>query len=207
MAHGVGEGGLLAPQNVVGQQAVLLKGVAQQVLTHVIGVQLQLGVDAHDVLHEVQVAEGNPGLQGVDGDAAVGPEHIVHVKLVDPLLGLVLERLGAGSEVGVLVAEQLVGNLAGQQHPDVGLLVDGLAAQIHAHAGPDGGDVPGAQHGDDLLQGVQHLLAGHKDLGVVGADVVGNFTGVLQVDGVLIHTDGESPDFLPQHDGADGAYQ
>ena len=77
-----------------------------------------------------------------------------------PLFGLLLERLGGGGEVRVLVAEQLVGDLAGQQHPDVGVLVDGLAAQVHAHAGPDGGDVVGAQQGDDLLQRVQHLARG-----------------------------------------------
>ena len=207
MAHRVGEGRLLSPQNVLGQDMVIGKGLAEQIFAHVVVVHFQLGVNAHHIAHKVQIAERHSRLDGVYGDAAVGPEHIVHVKLVDPLLGLVLERLGAGSEVGVLVAEQLVGNLAGQQHPDVGLLVDGLAAQIHAHAGPDGGDVPGAQHGDDLLQGVQHLLAGHKDLRVVGTDVVGHFPGVLQVDGVLIHADGEGTDLLSQHDGADGAHQ
>ena len=65
---------------------------------------------------------------------------------------LLLEGVGGGGEVGVLVAEQLVGNFAGQQHADVGLLVDGLAQQVHAHAGTDGGDVPGAQQPDDLFQ-------------------------------------------------------
>ena len=49
------------------------------------------------------------------------------------------------------------------------------------------GDVPGAQHGDDLFQRVQHLLAGHVDLRVVGADVVGHLPGVLEVDGVGVH--------------------
>ena len=51
-----------------------------------VGVQLQLGVDAHDVFHEVQVTEGDPGLQGVDGDAPVRPEHVVHVELIHRFL-------------------------------------------------------------------------------------------------------------------------
>ena len=32
-----------------------------------------------------------------------------------------LEGSGGGGKVGVLVAEQLVGDLAGEQHPDVGV--------------------------------------------------------------------------------------
>ena len=207
MTHGVGEGGLLAPEDVVRQQVVLFKGVAQEVFAHVVGVDLHGRVDAHDVLHKIQVAEGHPGFQRVGGDAAVRPEHIVHIQLIHPLLGLLLESLGRGGEVGVLVAEELVTDLAGQQHPDVGLLVDGLAAEVHAHAGPDGGDVIGPQQGDDFLQGVQHLLAGHVHLGMVGADVVGHFPGVFQIDGVLVHADGEGADLLAQHQGADGAHQ
>lgn len=114
VAHGVGEGGFLPPEDALGQEAVLLKGVAEQVFPHAVGVPLHLRVQGHDVFHEIQVAEGNPGLQGVDGDAAVRPEHVVHVKLIHPLLCLLLELLAAGGEVRVLVAEELVGNLPGQ---------------------------------------------------------------------------------------------
>ena len=85
--------------------------------------------------------------------------------------------------------------------------MDGLAAEVHTHAGPDGGDVIGPQQGDDLLQRVQHLLAGHIYLGVVRADVIRHFSGVFQINGVLVHADGESADLLAQHQGADGAHQ
>ena len=67
--------------------------------------------------------------------------HFIDVGQADCAL---LESGGAGGEVRVLVAEELVADLTGQQHPDVRIPVDGLAAQVHAHAGPDGGDVPGA---------------------------------------------------------------
>ena len=113
----------------------------------------------------------------------------------------------SGGKVCVLVAEQLIADLAGQQHPDVRLFVDGLAAEIHAHAGPDGGDVPGAQGGDDDGQGRQNLLPGHIDLRVIGADELRRLPGVLQVDGIRVHADGEGTDLLPQNYGADGAHQ
>ena len=85
--------------------------------------------------------------------------------------------------------------------------MDSLAAEVHPHAGPDRGDVISPQQGDDLLQRVQHLLAGHEYLGMVCADILSNFSGVFQVDGVLIHADGEGADLLAQNQGADGAHQ
>ena len=85
--------------------------------------------------------------------------------------------------------------------------MDGLAAEVHAHAGPDGGDVIGPQQGDHLFQRIQHLLAGHIYLGVIRADVIRHFSGVFQINGILVHSDGESTDLLPQHQRADGAHQ
>ena len=52
-------------------------------------------------------------LDAVGGDAAVGAEDIVHVQLPDALLALLLEGIGGGGVVGVLLAEQLIGDLAG----------------------------------------------------------------------------------------------
>ena len=37
--------------------------------------------------------------------------------------------------------------------------------------------------------------------------LLSNFSGVFQVDGVLIHADGEGADLLAQNQGADGAHQ
>ena len=85
--------------------------------------------------------------------------------------------------------------------------MDGLAAKVHPHAGPDGGDVPGAQQGNQLIQRRQDLLPGHIDLGVVGPDVIRRLPGVFEVDGVLVHADGEGSDLLLQHDGGNGADQ
>ena len=83
--------------------------------------------------------------------------------------------------------------------------MDGLAAQVHTHARADGGDVVGAEHGNDLFERGEHLLARHDDLGVLGADEVGDFTGVLEVDGVKVHADGKGADFLAEELGGDGA--
>ncbi len=126
VAYGVREGGLFAPQDLR-RQPVALKGLAQQVLALAVAVQLLFRVDGHDVAHKIQVAKGHAGFDAVGGDAAVCAQHIVHIQLADALLALLLESIGGGGVVGVLVAEQLVRDLAGQQHADVGLLVDGLA--------------------------------------------------------------------------------
>ena len=207
MAHRVGESRFLPPENLRGQVASIFKGVAQQVLALAVAVHLQIRVQRHDVGDKVQIPKGHPGLQGVDGDAPVRPEHVVHVQLPQALLGFLLESQGAGGEVRVLVAEQLVGNLPGQQHPDVRLLVDGLAHQVHSQAGPDGGDVIGAQQLDDLLQRCEDVFRRHVHLGVVAADVVRHLPGVLQVDGVLAHADGKGADGLPAFPGGNGAHQ
>ena len=179
MSHGIRESRLLPPENIVRQQVVLFKGVAQKVFSHIVGVDLHSRIDAHDILHEIQITEGHPGLDGVGGNAAVRPEHIVHIQLVHPLRRLLLESFRRGGEVRVLIAKQLIGNFTGHQHPDIRFLMNGLAAKVHSHAGPDGGDVIGPQKGDDLLQGVQHLLPGHEHLGMLRADIVGYLPGIL----------------------------
>ena len=84
--------------------------------------------------------------------------------------------------------------------------MDPFAHQVHAHAGPDGGNVKRTQHLDHEIKGVQHLLTGHDDLGVVTSDIVGHDAGVFQVDRILPHTDGKSADgrfALPCGNGTD----
>ena len=101
VAYGVREGGLFAPQDLR-RQPVALKGLAQQVLALAVAVQLLFGVDGHDVAHKIQVAKGHAGFDAVGGDAAVCPQHIVHIQLPDALLALLLESIGGGGVVGVL---------------------------------------------------------------------------------------------------------
>ena len=87
------------------------------------------------------------------------------------------------------------------------MLVDVLADQIHAHRRADGGNIPGAEHGDDLFQRVQYDVAVDDDLGVVGVQVVGHLLGVFQVNGVLTHADSERADRLAQLLGRNRADQ
>ena len=79
MSPGIRESRLLPPENIVRQQVVLFKGVAQKVFSHIVGVDLHSRIDAHDVPYKIQIAEGHPRLQRVCGDAAVCPEYIVHI--------------------------------------------------------------------------------------------------------------------------------
>ena len=99
MADGIGEGGLLPPEDVLGQDAVGGERLAQQVLAHVVAVDLEVGINAHDVLDEIEVAERHARLDGVDRDAAVGAEHIVHILslihilFVEPVTDLVYPKV------------------------------------------------------------------------------------------------------------------
>ena len=195
VADRVAEGRLLAHENVV-RQPVALKGVAQQVLALAIDVALFGRVDGHDILHEVQIAERHAGLKAVDGDAAVGAQDIVHMQLADALGGFLLKCLRAGREVGVLVAEELIGDLAREQHAQVGLLVDGLADKVHADARADGRDVIGAEQRHDLRERLDHVLGRDDDLGVVGVQILRHLAGVLEVDGIGTHADSERADGL-----------
>ena len=116
------------------------------------------------------------------------------MKLADALFGLLLELLRRGRKVGVLIAKQLVGNFARQNHAQIGVFVDPLAKKIHAHARADGRNIIRAQHPDDLFEAVQHLLLCHIDLGVLASDVVRHLLGVFEVDRVLAHADGKRAD-------------
>ena len=42
---------------------------------------------------------------------------------------------------------------------------------------------------------------------MVRADVIRHFSGVFQINGILVHANGESADLLPQHQRTDGAHQ
>ena len=198
VTDGVGEGGLLTHEDVLRQEMIGLKCVAKEILALMVVVQLLLRIDVHHVVDEVNVSERYACLEGVYADAAVRTKYIVHVQLVDTLLGFLLEFLGARCEIGVLVAEELIGDLAGQEYTDVRLLVDRLAAEIHADGSTDGGDIIGSEGGDDLPKGGQDILTGHDDLVMVCADVVGDLTCILEVDRIDIHTDGVGLDRLLQ---------
>ncbi len=71
-----------------------------------------------------------------------------------------------------------------------------LAEQVHAHAGPDRRDIPGSQNPDHFRQGIQNFLLRHRDLGMIAADVFGDFSCILQVDRINIHADRKGSDRL-----------
>ena len=116
------------------------------------------------------------------------------MKLADALFGLLLEFFGGWRKIGVLVAEQLVGNFACQNHAQIGVFVNPLAKKIHAHARADGRNIIRAEHPDDLFQTIEHLLLRHIDLGVLASDVVCHLLGIFEVDRVLAHADGKRAD-------------
>ena len=189
------------------KDGVFFKCPAQQIFPFVVGVHFFRRINGHHIGGEVQVAEGHPGLHGVDADAAVRAEHIVHVQFFYPFHGFFLEFLRGRGEIRIFITEQLIRDLSGQQDADVRRLVDRFAEQIHAHGGTDGGDVIGAERFDDFRQGFDHLLPGDEDFRVLAADIFCGFPGVFQVDGVGLHTDGKGADRFLKNRSGDGAHE
>ena len=204
MAHRVAEGRFFPVEDAL-RQPISFKGMAQEVFALAVYVHLFGGVDRHHIFYKGKVAEGDARFQRVHRNAAVGAQHVVHVDLADAFFRLLLELLRRGGKVRVLVAKQLVGNLAGQQHAHVGALVDRLAAKVHAHAGADGGDVIRPKVADERLKRCKHLFARHDDLRVVGVQILRDFPRIFEVDRVRIHADGKGADGLFEQARGDGA--
>ena len=85
--------------------------------------------------------------------------------------------------------------------------MDVLADQIHTDTGPDRCNIESAQQLDHRLQRSQHIFLGDDDLGVVTADVICHLFCVLQVNGILAHTDGKSSDGGPALPCCNGTHQ
>ena len=128
----------------------------------------------------------------MDADAAVRAQDIVHVDLADPLLRFFLKSSCAWCEVRIFIAENLIGNLAGQDDTDVCVFMDPFADQIHADRGAYCRDVPGTEGVDNGLQSCDDIVPRHDHFVVVAPDIIRHFTGVFQVDGIQIHSDGKS---------------
>ena len=102
-------------------------GAAEEIFALAVAIELSFGVDAHHIFHEIEVAEGYARLHGMDGDTAVGAQDVVHMELSDALLRFLLKLRGVRGKVGILIAEELVGNFPRQKHAHVRRAVDGFA--------------------------------------------------------------------------------
>ena len=94
VADRVGKGRLLTPEDFVRQDPVLREGFPDQVLPHLMPVHLQLRINAHGIADKLQIPEGNPGLQRIDGNAPVRAKHVIYMQLPDALFRLLLKRRG-----------------------------------------------------------------------------------------------------------------
>ena len=204
MTDSIRECGLLAIQDIV-REVVALEALPEKPLAHARLVELHLGVDAHNVSDESEVAERDSRLEAVAGNAPVGPQHVIHIKLADPLDGLLLESLCRRRIVRILVSEEFIGNLAREQHLDVGLLTDVLADKIHADGGADGGDVERLSEIYEVRERVENVILGKKDLGMAASDEIRHAPRVLGVDRPVDDADGESAYGLAEMAGRDGA--
>ena len=113
------------------------------------------------------------------------------MKLTNTLFGFFLKRFCRRSKIGVFITEKLVGNFAGQKHANIGLLMDCLADEIHAHTGTDSRNIKGAKHINQSIKRGNDFIGCHIDLCMVTADIVSNLLRIFQINGILAHTDGK----------------
>ena len=85
--------------------------------------------------------------------------------------------------------------------------MDGLADKVHADARADGRDVIGTEQRHDLRERLNHIFGRDDDLGVVGVQILRHLAGVLEVDGIGAHADGERADGLFEQLCRDGAHE
>ena len=81
----IGEGGFFTHQDTVRDQMILSECIAKQEFSDSIGIHFTGGIDMHDVIDKVKISKGNPGLQGVDGELAAGPQYNVSRMIVNSL--------------------------------------------------------------------------------------------------------------------------
>eukprot|EP00760_Papus_ankaliazontas_P001586 PhM_4_TR10519/c1_g1_i1/m.53304 len=194
--HTVAEGLLATPQTVLRQDRVLgvdhVERLADEVLLHArLRRQLELAGRLAEHLDEVNVQEGHARLEAVMRDAAVDAETVEEVDLVRQAARLAVALLGCGGVVEIHVARlALVGAVAVEYDPDVGMVADVPREEVLADAGAHRRDV-------ERLGGLQHVVDDGEalrlredHLGVVGADVVSDALRVDEV-GAAHHADGE----------------
>jgi len=144
MTYGIAEGGFFPHQYVSGQ-IISAEGTPQQVFALVVGIHLEFRIYAHNIIHEIQIAERHSGLQRVYRDAPVCAEDIVHVQFAYPLGRLLLKAFRIGCKVSVFIAKQFIRDLTGEENADVRLPVDLPAEKIHSERRPDCSDIIGAK--------------------------------------------------------------
>ena len=194
MSDRVRERGLFAHQDVIRDDVRALKGVAEQVFSLFIAVQLLLRIDVHDVIGEIKITEGNACFQTVDADAAVRPEHVVHMQFAHPFFRFFLEGFRTRREICIFISEQFIGDFSGEKNADIGVLVNVFADQIHSDRSADRGDIIRCEQFDDRFQCADDVVLCDDDVGVVTVNVIGNLARVFQVDGVDVHADRERAD-------------
>ncbi len=207
MSDRVRERGLFSHQKVTGQPFAVLKSVPQQILALAVDIHFDGRIESHYIGDKIQIAEWHARLHGMNGNTPVGAEYVIHVQLTHPFFRFRLKLRRRRSKIRVLVSEQLVGHLAGEQHPHIGMLMDVLAAQVHPHAGADRRNVVRSQRGDDLRKIADHVVSRDDDGRVIRAEIVRRLLRIFEVNGIHIHPDRECPDRAGEKTCRDRAYK
>ena len=90
------------------RQIIALKGMAKQIFALVIFIKLLFRVNGHDISDKIQISERNSCFHGMNRNTAIGTQNIIHIKLTQTLLSLLLERLRRRSKIGIFITENLV---------------------------------------------------------------------------------------------------
>ena len=171
MSDCIGEGCLLTHQDALGK-VISLKGMSEQIFSLSVHIHFFGRINAHDILYEIQIAERHPGFHGVDGDTSVRTKHIIQIQFPDSLGGFLLEAFGVRSKIRIFISEQLIGDLAGQQYPDIRGLMNGLTDQVHSDACTNCCNIKGSEDGNHLRKRPDDILLRNNDLRMLTSDMV-----------------------------------
>ena len=170
VAHSIRELLFLAPQDVVGEGA--LEGASENGLLHPergagfrihpdfrrMGGHPERWVDGHGQIQELQIEEGDAGLDTPRRHRLVCAQAVVEVQVFDLPHGLLVKRLRVRCLVEVQVAtKDLVGPLARQDHLHAHR-PDPPREQEHGGGRSDRGHVVGLDVTDDIREGIESLF-------------------------------------------------
>ena len=111
------------------------------------------------------------------------------MNLADTLYGFFLELLCRRSKICIFISKEFVGNLSREDYSDICLLMNRLTYKIHSDRRTNGCDIVCSEKMDNIRKCLYNIFLCDYDLVVLASYIIGNYPGILKVNGVRVHSD------------------